>query len=37
MGDSGQVYKIRPEKGGREKTLHRNALKLCVGLIEETP
>ena len=30
VGDNGVVYKIRPEKGEREKTLHRNSLKLCV-------
>lgn len=37
VGDSGLVYKIRPEKGGKVKTLHRNALKLRVGPIQEAP
>ncbi|XP_016523390.1 uncharacterized protein LOC107835497 [Poecilia formosa] len=30
VGDTGVVYRVRPEKGGREKVLHRNALKLCI-------
>lgn len=30
VGDTGVVYKVRPEKGGREQTVHRNALKLCT-------
>ena len=29
VGNTGVVYKVRPEKGGKEKTLHRNALKPC--------
>jgi len=37
VGDSGLIYKVRPEKGGKENTLHRNALKLCVGPIEQEP
>ena len=31
VGDTGVVYKIRPEKGGAEKTMHRNSLKPCIG------
>lgn len=30
VGNTGVVYRVRPEKGGGEKVLHRNALKLCV-------
>ena len=30
VGDEGVVYRIRPERGGRERTVHRNALKVCV-------
>uniref|UniRef100_A0A1A8IMM1 Gypsy retrotransposon integrase-like protein 1 n=2 Tax=Nothobranchius TaxID=28779 RepID=A0A1A8IMM1_NOTKU len=30
VGDTGVVYKVQPEKGGRERVLHRNALKLCT-------
>ena len=30
VGDTGVVYRVRPERGGREQTVHRNALKLCV-------
>ena len=30
VGEAGVVYRIRPERGGRERTIHRNALKLCV-------
>lgn len=26
-----QVYRVGPEKGGKEKILHRNSLKLCRG------
>lgn len=37
VGNSGLVYNIRPEKGGRGKILHSNSLKLCVGSAEETP
>lgn len=29
-GNTGVVYKVQPERGGREKVLHRNALKLCT-------
>ena len=30
VGDSGLVYHVRPERGGKERTLHRNALKPCI-------
>ena len=30
VGDTGVVYRVRPEKGGREQTLHRNAIKCCT-------
>uniref|UniRef100_A0AAZ1XPG3 Gypsy retrotransposon integrase-like protein 1 n=1 Tax=Oreochromis aureus TaxID=47969 RepID=A0AAZ1XPG3_OREAU len=30
VGNTGVVYKVQPEKGGGEKVLHRNALKLCI-------
>lgn len=30
VGDTGLVYRVRPELGGHEKTLHRNSLKLCT-------
>lgn len=30
VGTTGVVYKVRPEQGGREHTLHRNSLKLCT-------
>ncbi|KAL7882597.1 hypothetical protein SRHO_G00002550 [Serrasalmus rhombeus] len=30
IGETGVVYKVRPEQGGPEKTLHRNALKQCL-------
>lgn len=30
IGETGLVYKVRPEQGGPEKTLHRNALKFCM-------
>lgn len=30
VGDTGVVYKVRPEKGGREQTVHRNSLKVCT-------
>ncbi len=29
LGSTGLVYRVRPEQGGQEKVLHRNALKLC--------
>lgn len=29
LGSTGLVYRVRPEHGGQEKVLHRNALKLC--------
>lgn len=31
VGDTGLVYRVRPEKGGKENVLHRNSLKLCTG------
>lgn len=34
VGDTGVVYRIRPEKGGNEKTMHRNSLKPCIGPME---
>lgn len=36
LGETKVVYKVRPEKGGKDKVLHRNALKLCTTLEEET-
>ncbi|KAK7945594.1 hypothetical protein WMY93_001322 [Mugilogobius chulae] len=30
VGETGVVYKVRPEKGGREQTIHRNSLKVCT-------
>lgn len=30
VGNTGVVYKVRPEKGGKESTQHRNALKVCI-------
>ena len=30
VGEAGLVYRIRPEKGGQDRTVHRNALKVCV-------
>lgn len=30
VGEAGLVFRIRPEKGGAERTVHRNALKKCV-------
>lgn len=30
VGDTGLLYKFRPEKGGREKVLHRNSKELCT-------
>ena len=30
LGDAQLVYRIRPEKGGLERTIHRNALKVCI-------
>lgn len=24
------MYKVQPERGGREQTVHRNALKVCT-------
>lgn len=30
VGDTGVVYRVQPEQGGREQTVHRNALKLCT-------
>lgn len=37
VGNTGLVYKIRPEKGGKEKTLHRNALKPCLTVVDDNP
>lgn len=38
VGDTGLVYRVRPEKGGREKVLHRNSLKLSTGpLVQPKP
>lgn len=28
--NTGVVYRVRPEKGGKVLTLHRNALKVCL-------
>uniref|UniRef100_A0A3B3DC26 Integrase catalytic domain-containing protein n=1 Tax=Oryzias melastigma TaxID=30732 RepID=A0A3B3DC26_ORYME len=30
FGGSGLVYKVQPERGGREITIHRNSLKVCI-------
>ncbi|KAK7938602.1 hypothetical protein WMY93_001928 [Mugilogobius chulae] len=30
VGDTGVVYLVRPERGGREQTVHRNSLKICT-------
>lgn len=30
MGETGVVYKVQPERGGCEQTVHRNALKVCM-------
>ncbi|KAI2650219.1 Transposon Tf2-6 polyprotein [Labeo rohita] len=30
LGEMGLVYRVKPEKGGKEKVLHRNALKWCT-------
>lgn len=35
VGNTGLVYKVRPEKGGKEKTLHRNALKPCLTVVND--
>uniref|UniRef100_A0A3B3X627 Integrase catalytic domain-containing protein n=1 Tax=Poecilia mexicana TaxID=48701 RepID=A0A3B3X627_9TELE len=37
VGKTGVVYKVQPERGGREKMLHRNALKLCIAPLKEEP
>lgn len=37
VGDTGVVYRVQPEKGGRTLTLHRNSLKVCTAPIEEPP
>lgn len=31
VGETGLVYRVRQERGDREKVLHRNSLKLCTG------
>lgn len=36
VGETGVVYRVQPEKGGREQTLHRNALKVCTAPQTET-
>lgn len=30
VGNTGVVYRVQPETGGREQTLHRNALEVCT-------
>nr|XP_054604616.1 uncharacterized protein LOC129165457 [Nothobranchius furzeri] len=30
VGETGVVYRVQPEKGGRQQTVHRNALKPCT-------
>lgn len=37
VGDTGVVYRVRPELGGKEKVLHRNALKVCVLVPQGAP
>lgn len=37
VGNTGLVYKVRQEKGGKIKTLHRNALKPCHTVLNDVP
>uniref|UniRef100_A0AAQ4Q030 Gypsy retrotransposon integrase-like protein 1 n=1 Tax=Gasterosteus aculeatus aculeatus TaxID=481459 RepID=A0AAQ4Q030_GASAC len=37
VGDSGVVYKVRPESGGKVRTQHRNALKPCITPVNVIP
>ena len=37
VGDAGVVYRVQPEKGGREQTIHRNSLKVCMAPPVEPP
>ena len=37
VGDTGVVYCVQPEKGGRSQTVHRNDLKLCIAPLVESP
>ncbi|XP_051279483.1 uncharacterized protein K02A2.6-like [Dicentrarchus labrax] len=37
VGDTGVVYKIQPEKGGRIQNIHRNSLKVCTVPPTEVP
>lgn len=30
VGETPLVYRVRPEKGGHEQTIHRNSLKVCT-------
>lgn len=30
VGETGLLYRIRPERGGKERVFHRNSLKLCT-------
>jgi len=35
VGDTGVVYKVWPERGGKESTQHRNALKACITPVDQ--
>uniref|UniRef100_A0A3P9MEE5 Gypsy retrotransposon integrase-like protein 1 n=1 Tax=Oryzias latipes TaxID=8090 RepID=A0A3P9MEE5_ORYLA len=37
VGDTGVVYRVQPEKGGRALTIHRNSLKVCTAPLVEPP
>lgn len=37
VGDTGVVYKIQPEQGGRVQNIHRNSLKVCTVPPAEAP
>lgn len=37
VGDTGVVYRVQPEKGGRAQTIHRNSLKVCTAPPVEAP
>ena len=37
VGDTGVVYRVQPERGGRTQTIHRNSLKVCTAPPAETP
>lgn len=37
LGETGPLYKVRPERRGKEKVLHRNAFKLCTAPQVQSP